>query len=66
MTRLNEMAMALGADASRVAVLLQESNQGSIVGSAVATLRSAPALAQKRWHLRMLLLETTSGAIHAG
>jgi hypothetical protein len=36
------------ADASRVAVLLQKSNQGSIVGSAVATLRSAPALAQKR------------------
>lgn len=34
------------ADASRVAVLLQKSNQGSILGSAVATLRSAPA--QKR------------------
>jgi len=37
------------ADASRVAVFLQRSNQGNIVGSAVATLRSAPALVtQKR------------------
>jgi hypothetical protein len=31
------------ADATRVAVLLQRGNQGSIAGSAVATLRSAPA-----------------------
>jgi len=36
------------ADATRVAVLLQKSNQGSIVGSAVATLRSAPALVTQR------------------
>jgi hypothetical protein len=32
------------ADATQVAVLLQQSKQGSIVGSAVATLRLAPAL----------------------
>jgi hypothetical protein len=36
------------ADATRVAVLLQKSNQGSIVGSAVATLRSAPALVTQK------------------
>ena len=36
------------ADATRVAVLLQRSNQGSIVGSAVATLRSAPALVTQK------------------
>jgi hypothetical protein len=34
------------ADASRVAVFLQRSNQGNIVGSAVATLRAAPAPAR--------------------
>jgi hypothetical protein len=31
------------ADATQIAVLLQRGNQGSIVGSAVAALRSAPA-----------------------
>jgi len=36
------------ADATQVAVLLQQSKQGSIVGSAVATLRSAPALVTKK------------------
>ena len=36
------------ADATQVAVLLQQSKQGSIVGSAVAALRSAPALVSQR------------------
>jgi len=36
------------ADATRVAVLLQRGNQGSIVGSAVAALRSAPAPAAQK------------------
>jgi len=39
---------SLPADATQVAVLLQQSKQGSIVGSAVATLRSAPALVTKK------------------
>jgi len=36
------------ADATQVAVLLQRGNQGSIVGSAVAALRSAPAPAGEK------------------
>jgi hypothetical protein len=36
------------ADATQVAVLLQQSKQGSIVGSAVATLRLAPALVTQK------------------
>jgi hypothetical protein len=36
------------ADATRVAVLLQRGNQGGIVGSAVAALRSAPAPAAQK------------------
>ena len=39
---------SLPADATQVAVLLQQSKQGSIVGSAVATLHSAPALVTKK------------------
>ncbi|MDP9008985.1 MAG: DUF1223 domain-containing protein [Pseudomonadota bacterium] len=36
------------ADATQVAVLLQRSNQGGIIGSAVATLRLAPALVTQK------------------
>ena len=36
------------ADATQVAVLLQQSKQGSIVGSAVATLRLTPALVTRK------------------